>query len=39
MLIDFNLRTIAKFLRDEAEPDRVRTEPIAQRMARLGVGQ
>jgi uncharacterized protein (UPF0147 family) len=39
MLINFNLRTIAKFLRDEveaeAEPDRVRADAIVRRRDRV----
>jgi hypothetical protein len=39
MVINFNLRTIAKFLRDEveagAEPDRVRTVAIVRRRDRV----
>ena len=39
MLINFNLRTIANFLRDEveaeSEPDRVRTDAILRRRDRV----
>jgi hypothetical protein len=39
MLINFNLRTVAKFLRDEveaeAEPDRVRADPIVRHRDRV----